>query len=152
MEREQIVEEMVSIMGEWAIENRMCWNSKHAESLAKCLIEKNVLKISDGAVVLTKEEYEWLKALPEKVHDEMDEKMKEEIAIEKRMGEDKLERFENNMKNVLEIEKENVRKETAKDIFDGLMKAERGDGFVTYTWSKSIIKQLAKQYGVEVKE
>lgn len=93
-----------------------------------------------------------VESIARKVHDEMDEKMKEEIAIEKRMGEDKLERFENNMKNVLEIEKENVRKETARDIFDGLMKAERGDGFVTYTWPKSIIKQLAKQYGVEVKE
>lgn len=118
--------------------------------VANELTDKGYRKIPDGAVVLTKDEYERLKALPEKVHGEMDERMKEEIAIEKRMSDNKLERFENNMKNVLEIEKENARTETAREIFDRLMKAERGDGFVTYTWSKSTIKQLANEYGVEV--
>ena len=58
MDRDRIIEEMVSDMGEWAIENNMCWNSKHAESLSNVLIDKGYRRPPAGAVVLTREELE----------------------------------------------------------------------------------------------
>lgn len=44
------------------------------------------------------------------------------------------------------------RKETAKEIFDELMRFERKDGFSVFIWNKSAVKQIAKYYGVEIEE
>lgn len=68
-------------------ENKLCQDAYEACSL----IEDGWYKITKGAVVLTREEYIELKQRPEKVHNEMDKRMKEELAIEKRMGEKKAE-------------------------------------------------------------
>lgn len=131
--------------------------ANNPQTMIAFLQMKGWQEVPDGAVVLTKEEYERLKALPEKVHDEMDERMKEEIAIEKRMGEDKLERFENNMKNVLEIEKENVRKETETEILkklNGFRFVMYDEGYEVASWTcgEDEVKQFAKEIGAEVEE
>ena len=107
MEREKIVEEMVAVMGEWAIENKMCWNSKHAESLSKTLIDNNIRKIPDGVVVLTKEEL--IKA------------MEEGYIYDTTRG---------NKINLIEMAREQARKEVVKEICD---------------FAKSEIKRLGKE-------
>ena len=98
MEREKMIEEIVSIMGEWAIENKMCWNSKHAESLVKYLMGKNVLKIPDNAVVLTKEE--------------LVKTMESGYVYDTTRG---------NKINLIEMAREIERKETAREIIKDLI-------------------------------
>ena len=56
----QMIEEMVEAMGNWALRNNMCWNEGHAKSLAEALYNAGYRKIPEGAVVLTREEYECL--------------------------------------------------------------------------------------------
>ena len=76
------------------------------------------------------------------------------------------ERFENNMKSVLEIEKENVRKETAEEFYSEMYDfAYRTKSYYTDVLNDIIAKidetfndfrveleSLLRQYGVEVEE
>ena len=50
------VQNLVYLMGEWAIENKMCWNDEHAKNLAYYLLDKKYRKESDTA----KEILKWL--------------------------------------------------------------------------------------------
>lgn len=131
MEKDKMIEELVSIIGEWSIKNRMCWDSMHAESLAKYLIEKNVLKVHEGSIVLTKEEYERLKSDRKiKVVQHLDD----EFIVEMPQCE-----YDEML--------EQASKETAKDILQTLYNnLERPYFFNEY------IKTLAKRYGVEEEE
>lgn len=43
------VQNLVYLMGEWAIENKMCWNDGHAKNLAYYLLDKKYRKESDTA-------------------------------------------------------------------------------------------------------
>ena len=43
------VQNLVYLMGEWAIENKMCWNDEHAKNLAYYLLDKKYRKESDTA-------------------------------------------------------------------------------------------------------
>lgn len=43
------VQNLVYLMGEWAIENNMCWNDEHAKNLAYYLLDKKYRKESDTA-------------------------------------------------------------------------------------------------------
>ena len=141
MERKKMIEEIVSIMGEWAIENRMCWNSKHAESLVKYLMGKNVLKIPEGSVVLTKEELADTQARVAYLQEELGKLLRgDNISVSAREY------------GQLLYEKENARKETAREIFKALMEIERNDGFTVYIFEKRSIKELAEKYGVDVEE
>lgn len=47
---------------------------------------------------------------------------------------------------------EEVRKETAKEIFKNLIEAERKDCFNTFIFEKSVFYELAKEYGVEIEQ
>lgn len=76
------------------------------------------------------------------------------------------ERFKNNMKSVLEIEKENVRKETAEEIYSNMYDfAYRTKSYYTDALNDIIAKidetfndfrveleSLLREYGVEVEE
>lgn len=143
MEREKIIEELSNL-----IANNDC--GKHHDCsacaekdymfcqyqhLAVRLYDCGVKVVTEGAVVLTKKEYEELKQRPEKIHDEMDERMKEELAIEKRMGEKKAEK---------------ALKETAKEILAYLWKQRDVIGQLMIIEEDLI--ELAQQYAVEVEE
>ena len=78
-----------------------------------------------------KEENERLRKRPEMVYAEMTERLKAEVAIEKRMGREKAEK---------------VRKETAKEILQEIYNE------IDYYSCQPAIEQLAKRYGVEVEE
>lgn len=43
------VQNLVYLMGEWAIENNMCWNDEHAKKLAYYLLDNKYRKESDTA-------------------------------------------------------------------------------------------------------
>ena len=43
------VQNLVYLMGEWAIENNMCWNDKHAKKLAYNILDNKYRKESDTA-------------------------------------------------------------------------------------------------------
>lgn len=43
------VQNLVYLMGEWAIENKMCWNDEHVKNLAYYLLENHYRKESDTA-------------------------------------------------------------------------------------------------------
>jgi hypothetical protein len=43
------VQNLVYLMGEWAIENNMCWNDEHAKKLAYYLLDNNYRKGIDTA-------------------------------------------------------------------------------------------------------
>lgn len=73
-----------------------------------------------------------------------------QLASEKeiRAHEERTKAFERNMKSVLEIEKENVRKETAKEILQYLYE-KMGNVALSDT---ELVTAVASLYGVEVKE
>ena len=67
--------------------------------------------------------------------------------------------FERNMKSVLEIEKENIRKETAKEILNEILFVESVEGWeeneqLVKFGNKIVdkIEELAKKYGVEIEK
>lgn len=109
------------------------------DEMAEILIKKGYHKIDANEVVLTKEQYEQMKNRPEQVYIELNERMKEELKIEKKMG---------------EIKADKVRKETAKEILQDLM---------NYAFLRELdsdkkiigveaINMIAKKYGVEVEQ
>lgn len=137
MDKEKIIEEMVSDMGEWAIENNMCWDSKYAESLARVLIDKGHCKPPVGAVVLTREKLETTDKIPQKIKEFY--------------------------KWFIEIEREIACKETAKKIFSAIEEysgkcLEMVDNGVdcelyqTFNYYKFFrwLEKYAKKFGVEV--
>lgn len=133
MEREKIIEKIARIICENGTVDCFCPEPQRVActSYNKARDILNEL-IHDGAVVLTREEYTELKQRPEKVHDEMDERMKEELAIEKRMGEKKAEQ---------------ARTETAREILHTLW------GWLNRkSLFKDDILELAEKYGVEAEE
>lgn len=67
--------------------------------------------------------------------------------------------FEKNMKSVLEIEKENIRKETVKEILNEILFVESVEGWeeneqLVKFGNKIVdkIEELAKKYGVEIEK
>ena len=58
MDKKKQIEEMVKVMENWAYRNGMLWHEGHAISLCEALLDAGYRKIPEGAVVLTREEYE----------------------------------------------------------------------------------------------
>ena len=100
---------------------------KHCQAIAhsKNLYKQNYRKIPEGAVVLTREEYE-----------EQEKKIREQAQIES------VEIY----KNALIAERAKARKETAREIIEYL----QDNGRKYETWY--LIYELKKQCGVEVEE
>jgi hypothetical protein len=44
------VQNLVYLMGEWAIENNMCWNDEHAKKLAYNILDNKYRKESETAI------------------------------------------------------------------------------------------------------
>ena len=132
MEKDKMIEEMANDIHQFFFAN-----SCNLNYVAKHLIEDlNYRKIPDGSVVLSREEYEG-----KEITVEMSGGHKLRLTVGK-FGE---------MSRVLE---ESTRKETAKEIFRAIDGIGRGNGWHTYTIAIVInkLKELAKQYGVEVEE
>lgn len=56
--KQKQIEEMTELMADWALRNNMCWHEGHAKALAETFAENDYEKIPEGAVVLTREEYD----------------------------------------------------------------------------------------------
>ncbi len=109
-------------------------------------------KLPENAVVLSREEYDELLARPlnamgDLVISKIKNKNKEKI--------EKLEKTINEEYADISDYKDLVRKETAREIFNKLFPDSRffNDNDVILIWQvKDMLKELAKQYGVEIKE
>ena len=92
----------------------------------------------------------------EQLHAEMDERMREEVAIEKRMGEKKAENLLNQIEELttgkcalrcplVELEKKEVAKDILSKMQYALENPEASKDFAVYT-----LRLIAKEYGVEL--
>lgn len=126
MEREKIIEEMAKKV---CIACGKCKELKGdcylARNIASVMIDDGYRKIPDGAVVLTKEEMETTDKIPQKIKDFY--------------------------KWFIEIEKEQVRKETAREILKKL-KMMIKEPWQAYELSFDDLHRIAEKYGVEVEE
>lgn len=104
---------------------------------ARSYYEQGYRKIPEGSVVLSKEEYDELKGRAEEVFNEMTERMKAEIKIEKKMGNRKVEQS---------------RKETAREIIIALVGHTLTEDGWSWTISIEDVKWLTEKYGIEIKE
>lgn len=118
--------------------------------------EQNYRKIPEGSVVLTKDEYKKLKALPEKVHDEMEERMKEEVSIEKRMGYKIAEKVrKETAREILQKMKEKCKE--LEDKFSHICKSKKECLMETCRYEgvlavKKELYELSKEYSIETVE
>lgn len=110
-------------------------------------------KFADELLALFKQEL--LERL-EKLHTEMDERMREEVAIEKRMGEKKAENLLNQIEELtigkcalrcplVELEKKEVAKDILSKMQYALENPEASKDLAVYT-----LRLIAKEYGVEL--
>lgn len=135
--RSKMIEEMTELMGNWALRNNMCWHEGHAKALAETFVENDYGKIHENAVVLTRERYSELKGRAEEVFNEMTERMKAEVKIERKMGNRKVEQ---------------ARKETAEKFAERLkasktIKAIFGEGWIfSYVEVCKEIDEIAKEF------
>lgn len=153
MTDEKQIEEMAKSIAKEASECsfRLCQDCKYhkkdklgktscqAIMIAEQLYEQGYRKLTPNAVVLSKEEYEKLKGRAEEVFNEMNERMKAEIKIERKMGNRKVEQ---------------ARKETAREFvksftFVDFMAYSNGNGELYWVDFLVWLDELAKQFGVE---
>lgn len=149
MEKEKMIEEMArrarQIINEDDCATRdnicQCQKCKYSDIsfpdcqfwiLADKLIEDNYRKIPEGAVILTKEEY-----------DRFEETKN-----------DTIQKKEEYIKGLMELkkEKENIRKDTATNFFKDLIRQANFHGETDMWFNYERLKSVAKQNGVEVKE
>ena len=140
-----MIEEMAKVIDDRLIEANNYLGSMNKGKgywIAQKLVEHYQSKISEGAVVLSNEEYSDYLIL-QKNHEFIREKAKELQADN--------ERLYNNLGKF----KESVRKETAKEIFYKLKETliinnEENTEFFDYDYTLETIDKLANQFGVEV--
>ena len=139
-EREKMVEEMYL-----CADSAYCnWDNAPKDPIWRIcegLYDADYRKVPKGAVVLTKEEYEKLKNKPPFAIIKYDEDKMKEIAKEA---------AKNIVLEFTEKGKDEIRKETAREIFSSIAKDindEKDYGFYLYIQTKAI-----HEYGVEVEE
>jgi molecular chaperone GrpE (heat shock protein) len=95
--KDKIIEEMAKVLEGDCGECYTCKYFEHKGTNCTCLLGAEYLynagyrKIPENAVVLTREEHDELKGRAEEVFNEMTERMKAEVKIERKMGNRKVE-------------------------------------------------------------
>lgn len=187
MKEKEMIEEMKQILIDWAISKDLCFSFEVMQKHAEVLYNAGYRKIPEGAVVLSKEEYELFKSLEESYYSL--EKTKDnllsersrlmlQIAQARKITEPiKLTPVGYGKENgcyyadiiatgqefpqriyfkACYFEKEEIRKETAKEILKLVKEKswccqedENGEVW-TYSITVTQLKELADKYGVKV--